>query len=327
MSRTLIAATLVLAACGTEAAGPLVAPLGLEDAKLVDHADAPTIEKVELGKMLFFEPRLSGSGSMSCSTCHLPEQSWTDGKPFSKKDDGTDNTRNTPTVYNVGYYEKLYWDGRAAGLEANILAAWKAQMAGKPDDAARTLAGIAGYRDRFQTAYGQEPTAEGIVKALAAFLRMLRSGNSPFDRWRAGQQDAVGNDAKAGYELFMDKAGCNACHLPPLFTDRMFHVIGTGTDADKGAGGEKALNDPKLIGAFKTPSLRNVAKTAPYFHDASQGDLLAAVTFMVGGGKEVPNRDMALTKRELSPEQIRQLVAFLESLTGDVPFKAPELPK
>lgn len=322
----------ISAACSKQApVDPLAVPLGLADARLVVPADDPlTAAKAALGKQLFFDPRLSGSGSMSCATCHPPERGWADGQRFSKKDDGTLNTRNTPSMYNVGYLDKLYWDGRAATLEKNVVAAWKAQMGGKPEEVAKKLAAIPDYQKQFEQAMGGPPGEETIARALAAFLRTVRSGDSPFDRWQAGKSDAIPADAQRGYELFLGKAGCNICHQAPLFTDRTFHNAGIGMAAEKpdvGAGGEKALNDPKLLGAFKTPGLRGVAKTAPYFHDGSVANLKDAVKLMASGGLPHANKDPLLADRGLSDAEIGQLVAFLESLTSTERFEAPVLPK
>lgn len=323
----------LLAACGEgKKVDPMQPPLGLgeDKVKLAAHDDPLTIDKVELGKALFFDPRLSGSSKMSCSSCHLPDRAWVDNERVSKKDDGSMNTRNTPAVFNVGYLDKLYWDGRTPNLEANVLAAWKAQLGAKPEEIAARLQAVAGYQDMFQKAYGAPASEETIKKALASFLRTLRNGNSPFDRWQAGEQTAVSSDAKAGYDLFMGRAGCNACHTPPLFTDRSFHNVGVGYDAenpDLGAG--KALNDPKLNGAFKTPTLRSVAKTGPYLHDGSKTTLEETVRFMLGGGNDNPNLDpnmKAMRAKKFTDQEVKQLVAFLESLTGEVAFTPPKQP-
>lgn len=325
----------LFAACSSEAAtskdDPLRAPKGLESVQLVVAADNPlTLAKVELGKQLFFDARLSGSGTMSCSSCHLPEQAFTDGKATSKKDDGGMNTRNSPTMYNVGYLERLYWDGRAKTLESNVLAAWKAQIGGKPEDAAKKLAAVPAYATAFQGAFGAGPSEDTIVKALASFLRALRSGDSAFDRWQAGDQQAVPDAAKQGYELFRGKAGCVVCHTPPLFTDRLFHNVGIGMAAEKpdvGAASDKAFNDPARTGQFKTPTLREVAKTAPYFHDGHAATLKEAVTLMAGGGIDNKHKDPLALNRNLSPEEIDQLVAFLQTLSGNVAWTPPAVPK
>jgi cytochrome c peroxidase len=324
----------LFAACSSEASqsktDPLAAPAGLAAAVLVTAADNPlTLPKVELGKQLFFDPRLSGTGNMSCSTCHLPEKAFTDGNATSKKDDGSMNTRNAPTMFNVGYLERLYWDGRAKTLEANVGAAWKAQMGGKPEEAAKKLAAVPEYAAAFQAAFGAAPSEDTIVKALASFLRNLRSGDSPFDRWRNKDEAAIPAAAKKGAELFMTQ-GCGTCHVEPLFTDRQFRNVGIGMKAEKpdvGAASDKAFNDPSKTGAFKVPSLRDVAKTAPYFHDGSVATLKEAVTLMAGGGIDNKHKDPQLLPRTLTAEQIDQLVAFLESLTGRVEFTPPKLPK
>jgi cytochrome c peroxidase len=325
----------LFAACSSEAsqskADPLQAPKGLETAALVTPADNPlTVPKVELGKQLFFDPRLSGTGAMSCSTCHLPEKAFTDGRAVSKKDDGGTNTRNSPTMFNVGYLDKLYWDGRAKTLEANVLAAWKGQIGGKPEEVAKKLAAVPEYATAFQTAFAAPPSEDTIVKALASFLRNLRSGDSPFDRWLAKDESAISATAKKGADLFNQKAGCVTCHQLPLLTDKLFHNVGIGMKAEKpdvGAASDKAFNDPTKTGAFKTPSLRDVAKTAPYFHDGSVATLKEAVTLMANGGIDNKYKDAAILPRSLTPEEIDQLVAFLETLSGNVAFTPPKLPK
>lgn len=310
---------------------PLQPPRGLESQALVPAADNPlTREKFELGKQLFFDPRLSGSGTMSCASCHLPERAFTDGNALSKKDDGGLNTRNAPTMYNVGYLDRLYWDGRAKTLEGNVLAAWKAQMAGKPAEAAARLAAVPEYQRAFADAMGGPPSEDTIVKALASFLRALRSGDSAFDRWQAGDERAVSEAAKQGYELFRGRAGCIVCHTPPLFTDRLFHNVGIGMKAaqpDIGAAAKNAFDDPARTGAFKTPTLRDVAKTGPYFHDGSVASLREAVKLMASGGIDNPHKDPLILDRGLSDAEIDQLVAFLRTLDGNVPWTPPVVPK
>ncbi len=325
--------SLALGACSSEAASnaadPALPPRGLEQATLVTSPDNPvTPAKVALGKQLFFDNRLSGSGTMACASCHFADRAFTDGKPLSTKDDGGTNTRNSPTMFNVGYFERLYWDGRAKGLEDNVLAAWKSQLAGKPDAAAPALAAVPEYQQAFQDAFGAPPSQDTIVKALSSFLRTLRSGDSQYDRAEAGKN--LTGDAKAGLELFSGRAGCVVCHTPPLFTDRLFHNVGIGMTAakpDVGAAGEKAFADPKRTGQFKTPSLRDVAKTAPYFHDGSVATLTEAVALMGKGGVDNAHKDALMLDRQLSDAEVGQLVAFLETLTGNVAFAPPAVPK
>ncbi len=310
---------------------PSKAPLGLEKAKLVEAADNPySAAKYELGKQLFFDPRLSGTGAMSCSSCHFPEEAFTDKRATSKKDDGGMNTRNSPTMHNVGYLDRLYWDGRAKSLEGNVGAAWKAQIGGKPEDAAKKLAAVPAYEKAFQAAFTAPPSEANVVQALATFLRHLRSGNSAFDRFAAGDDTAISPAAKAGYELFAGKAGCNVCHQPPLFTDKLFHNVGIGMTAEKpdvGAAGKTAFDNPEKTGAFKTPTLRDVAKTAPYFHDGSVATLREAVALMCKGGIDNKHKDPMLMDRGITDAEIDQIVAFLETLTGKVEFTPPVLPQ
>lgn len=326
---TLLLATLAQPALAQD--DPLAAPKGLEFANLVVPADNPlTVAKAELGKQLFFDPRLSGTGTMSCSTCHLPELAFTDGRATSPKDDGKPNTRNSPTMHNVGYLDRLYWDGRATTLEKNVLAAWKGQIGGKPDDVAKVLAGNAEYSKSFAAAFQAPPSEATIVMALSSFLRHLRSGDSAFDRFVAGQKDALTEPQQKGWALFAGKAACITCHQPPLFTDRIFHNTGIGMKAetpDVGAAAKNAFDDPKKTGAFKTPTLRDVAKTAPYFHDGGTKTLAEAVQHMAQGGIDNPHKDPLLMDRKLKPEEIAQLVAFLEALSGNQKFVAPVLPK
>src|SRR5262249_49281974 len=310
--------------------GPREPRRGLASLELGLPSDDPmTVEKVELGKPLFFDPRLSGSGKMSCATCHPPAKAWADGERFSTKDDGKPNTRNTPSVLNTGYLKDgLYWDSRAPTLEANVLAAWKNQMGGKTDEVSKALAAVPDYAAMFQKAFGAPPSEDTIKRGLAAFLRALRSGNSAYDRYQNGVSDALNNDQLAGLGLFTSK-GCNQCHQPPLFSDGGHHMVGAGAETDHpdpGYGGEKSHNDPKNIGAFKPPSLRNVARTAPYFHDGSVAVLRDAVKFMAGGGKDTPQRDPLLKDQKLTDKEIDQLVLFLESLSGNDSFTAPTIP-
>jgi cytochrome c peroxidase len=315
-------------ACGgdnADAASVLATPLGLEIVNLNVPADNPlSAAKAELGKTLFFDTRLSSDGMMSCQTCHQHAMGWTDGLPFSTKVGGAVNTRNSPTLYNVGYQSLYYWDGRAESMEANVGAAWKGHMGGEDQDAvAQTLGEIPGYATMFQEAFSEAPTGENIVKALTTFVRTLRSGDSAWDRGEASA------DAKAGYDLFMDqeKAGCAQCHTLPLFTDMAFHNVGVGMGSGDLGRGKDGL-DPTKPGAFKTPTLRSVTKTGPYFHDASVATLDEAVRFMVaGGGADNPNRDELLKPADLTEEEILQLIAFIESLESTESFTPPTIPQ
>ncbi|HMC33195.1 MAG TPA: cytochrome c peroxidase [Myxococcales bacterium] len=288
-----------------------------------------TPEKVWLGYELFFDKRLSKDGSMSCESCHHPEQAWTSGNATDPKVGGGPNKRNAPTMENVAYYHSFYWDGRAPTMEAVSAAAWKGQLGADPDPVVAKLNAIGGYRARFQRAFKEDATGKNVPMALAAFLRALKTGNAPWGKFEQGEGDAVSMEARRGYRVFQ-KARCTLCHVPPLYTDAEFHNVGVGYDkpeAERDHGRMDASKDPKDDGKFKTPTLRDIAKTAPYFHDGSVSSLSEAVDFMVKGGIKNPNRDEKLKPSRLSAKDRKALQAFLESLTGTPTYtKAPELP-
>ena len=293
-----------------------------------DPADNPTTpEKAALGKQLFFDPRLSGDGSMACQGCHYRHLGWTDGLPLSRKVGGGMNTRHTPTVYDTGYYTAWYWDGRARTLEGQVTAAWKAQIGADPVKAAAVIAAVPGYQAQFRKVFGGEASADNIAMALAAFLRTLNSGEAPWDRYTAGDGSAVSAEAVAGYALFTGKAGCAACHKPPLFSDGMFHNIGLEAGKAKPDPGRYAVTkDPAEMSAFKTPTLRSVGISGPYFHDGSVASLEAAVQLMASGGRPDAQKSALLIDRRLSAREIKELVAFLDTLTSDESFASPTLP-
>jgi cytochrome c peroxidase len=304
-------------------------PLGLPE--MAAPADNPiTPEKVWLGELLFFDKRLSKDGAFSCETCHLHDKGWTDGLAFSKKDDGGMNVRNSPSLYNVGYYTSWYWEGRAPTLEKQVTAAWKSQVGGEDQASiAKKLSEVPAYKAEFERAFHASPSPENIAAALASFVRTLRSGDSPWDKYEKGDKSAVSADVIAGQALFTGKAKCALCHAPPTYFDTLFHNVGVGYGADGAApdvGRFKVTNDPKDTGAFKTPGLRSVSKTAPYFHDASSATLEDAVKFMLAGGKKNPNLDPKLTPVKLSEKEFGQLLAFLRSLDSTEPFEKPTSP-
>jgi cytochrome c peroxidase len=283
--------------------------------------------KVALGKQLFVEPRMSGSGKMACQGCHYRNLGWTDAQVLSRKDNGDLNTRHTPSLYNVGYQTAWYWDGRAPSLEAQVLAAWRGQTNADPAKVAALLDAIPGYRSQFATVFGGGATPERIVDALAAYLRTKTSDDSPWDRYERGERRAVTGDAVAGFALFMGKGRCAACHVPPFYGNSTFHNVGLEHGKAKPDPGRFTVTkDEADRGAFKTPSLRSVALGAPYFHDGSVATLEEAVRYMAGGGKADPNKSALLSPTGLTDREIRQVVAFLESLTSTEEWKAPTLP-
>jgi cytochrome c peroxidase len=304
-------------------------PRGLKDQPLEVPADNPiTAGKLRLGEQLFFDKRLSKTKKMSCETCHVPEKGWTDGLALSPKFDGSMNTRHTPTLYEVAFAPDLYWDGRAKGLEAQILAAWRGQMGADPDEIAKELTAIPAYKAAFEKELGGPPSGDRVVKALAAFVRTIHAGDTPFDRLSGSARET--SEAGKGFKVFSDVASCTNCHLPPVFSDTLFHNVGIGYDKEKpdlGRGGilqaaaqkgGKPLTpeEQKLMGAFKTPTLRGVALSGPYFHDGRAATLEEAVDTMLKGGIKNDHLDTEkLQPKTLTAEQRKQLLAFLNSLT------------
>ena len=338
---SMVAGLMLAGQTGARAQSPaFTPPRGLEDQPLEVPADNPmTAGKIALGKQLFFDKRLSKTRQMSCETCHVPEKGWTDGLKLSPKFDGSMNTRHSPTLYGVAYYPDLYWDGRAKGLEAQILAAWKGQMGADPDAIAKDVAAVPGYAAAFAKEMGGEPTGDRIVKALATFVRTIHAGDTAYDRLPARTRDA--SPAGKGFEVFSKVAQCTLCHLPPTFSDGLFHNVGIGYDAEKpDLGRGKILADAAAKagtpappeaeaqqGAFKTPTLRGVALSGPYFHDGSAATLEEAVDLMIGGGKPNAHRDEKLKAVTLTAAQRTSLLTFLRSLTPVVKtYQRPTLP-
>jgi cytochrome c peroxidase len=293
-------------------------PRGLTSSPIqVPPGNPMTAARIALGKQLFFDQRLSRTKKMSCETCHVPEKGWTDGLALSPRFDGSMNTRHTPTLYGAAYYPDLYWDGRSKGLEAQIAAAWKGQMGADPDAIATELNAIPGYKAAFEKEFGGPATGARIVDALATFVRTIHAGDTEWDRTKQDpaslKQTAIGR----GFIVFSEVAHCTNCHLPPIFSDTLFHNVGVGYDKetpDPGRG-KVVTNDPKMMGAFKTPSLRGVALTGPYFHDGHAKTLEEAADFMLKGGIKNPSLDEKLQVYEVTPEQRRDLLTFLRSLT------------
>lgn len=314
---------------------PVALPLAKGPASLPEIKAPATNEltpqKVALGKQLFFDKRLSKDGSASCETCHVPEKGWTDGKALSTKVGGGVNTRHSPTLINVAYNQRWYWDGRAETLEKQIEAAWKSQMGADPAAIAATVGKIPGYAVQFRTIFNRDATSDDVVAALASFVRTIQSGDAPWDLYEKGDKKAVGEDAVRGADLFKGKAQCAGCHTPPLYTDLGFHDVGIGFDKpepDLGRG--KISKDDKENGAFKTPALRSVTAHAPYFHDGRAASIEEAVDYMLSGGikDKNPNLDPRLQKVKLSAKERDDLIAFVKSLEPKMPaFDRPKLPE
>jgi cytochrome c peroxidase len=313
-----------------------------------------TQAKVELGRQLFFDKRLSADSTVSCATCHDPKLAFTDGKQFSDGINGRRGRRNSPTILNAMFNSGQFWDGRAETLEEQaILPLIDADEMGNRshDDVVARLQQIPEYTKQFREAFNSGVTIGGVAKALAAFERTLVSADSPFDRFNAGDRDAMSEAAKRGMLTFRTKARCNICHNInqsfPFLTDQNFR--NTGVAANNSAFDtitHKATARPQTndaaatlrslsaqeggselgrfiftgntldIGAFRTPSLRNVELTAPYFHDGSAATLADVVRYYVKGGNEHPLRDWELNALSLTENEQSDVVEFLKSLTS-----------
>ena len=313
---------------------PLPAQLAKYEAMPIPAENPLTPEKVALGRQLFFDERLSADGKLSCYSCHVCEKGLTDGR--AKAIGAFEKTlrRSSPTLWNIGSHKEFYWDGRSGSLEKQAEAAWKGGNMGAQGKEAEIVAkinAVPGYKQQFQQIFKSDATVDNIFQAIAAYERTITSGNgdTPFDRWQAGDQSAVGEDAKRGYEVFKT-AKCNQCHDGLLLTDLQYHNVGVGMDAPEDKMDKGRFDKTKAeadTGAFKTPTLRDVAKSAPYFHDGSVATLEEAVDFMAGGGK--PNKYLDtknLKKVNLTKEQKADLIAFLKSLNVDCKLSEPKLP-
>ncbi len=309
-------------------------PLGLPPI-LVPNDNPPTAETIALGRRLYYDPILSVDNSVSCATCHNPDLAFGDPKPVSIGVGHKFGARNSPTVLNSVYYSLQFWDGRAASLEKQAEGPVQnpVEMAHSPRGVEERLNANLEYRAEFARAFGPgEITFVEVEKAIASFERTLVSGNSPFDRWYYGHDEkAVSESVKRGFEVFRDakKGNCAVCHTVgenyALFTDNKFHNIGVGVTDEKvnDVGRFKETGRPEDMGSFKTPSLRNVAITAPYFHDGSRQTLKQAMDYYVGGGNSNPNLDREMHPLNfLTAQERADLIAFLESLTGEIPVNS-----
>ena len=327
LALTLAAAALLAACAGGDGRKADAGPAS-KLPPMPQPADNPaTPQKVALGKQLFADPRLSGSGKMACQSCHYRNLGWTDAQVLSRKDDGNLNTRHTPSLYNVGYQTAWYWDGRATTLDGQILAAWRAQTGADPAKVAATLNAVPGYRSQFMAVWGTEATPENVVKSLAAFFRSFVSTDSAWDKYEAGDTTAVSKAAIEGQALFAGKGRCTTCHAPPYYGNSTFFNVGLELGKAKpDVGRFNVTKDEADRGAFKTPSLRSIELSAPYFHDGSAATLKEAVRYMASGGKPDPNKSPALQPTGLSDAEVDKIVSFLMSLTSTEPWVQPTLP-
>lgn len=293
-------------------------PFGLPEQALNIPQDNPLMEaKVALGRQLFSDTRLSADGTLACTTCHIPARGFSDGQPQSSGPHERKPGRNTPTIVNRAFGRTYFWDGRASSLEETTLLTLRIQLGSTDEEIVQKFNGIGGYREQFQRILGTPVTTDGIVKALAAFVRTIFSGNSPFDRFEAGDRTSLSVEAQRGLKLFKRKAKCTKCHRGFNFTDERFHNTGVGLyDPDPDLGRYDVTNRHEDKGAFKTPTLRDVAHTAPYMHDGSLETLEEVIQFYDEGGIKNPYLAEELKPLHLTLQEKGDLLAFLNSLTG-----------
>jgi cytochrome c peroxidase len=312
----------------------LVIPLGLDLYMPVPEGNPLTADRIAQGRALFFDRRLSRDRSLSCATCHFPRRAFSDGRRVAVGIQGRTGRRNAPALINRGYGRAFFWDGRADSLEAQVLAPIE-----DPNELGFSAAEAA---DRVGLSERE------MAFALASYVRSILSGDSRFDRFVNGDRGALDAREQAGLRIFRGKGNCTACHVGPNFTDERFHDTGvawqaTGVPADDASAGPRdevvvagAAGRPvapgafldlgragvtrrdKDRGAFKTPPLREVARTAPYMHDGSLPTLEAVVSFYDAGGRPNPNLDTEVRPLGLTAEEQRSLVAFLRTLSGRV---------
>lgn len=335
-------ASLLMVACSSEPpakqpAAPYQGPsLAGYEAMKIPPDNPMTAARVELGKMLYYDKRMSGDGTLACYSCHLKENGLTDGKPTAIGAFGVDIKRAAPTMWNIGYHAEWYWDGRAKTLEGQAKAAWAGGNMGatgkdgKPstDDICAKLNQIATYAQRFQAEFGAPCTPDNAAKALAAFMRTIVSEDAAWIHFKMGH-GGLSEQAQRGYEIFKGKARCENCHSGLLLTDLQYHNTGVGMKAkEPDLGRHRVTNEERDKGAFKTPTLLDISKSAPYFHDGSVATLEEAVDKMLAGGTDNPWLDKANLRPpvKLTKAERDDLLAFLRALDANYKVIEPRLP-
>ena len=347
----LILALLVLCALGAGSGSVQASPSGhaphgtvtIDGVTVPDVGPLPTVvpipssnlnytAKIELGKQLYFDGRLSKNNAISCAFCHNPGTGFADPRQTSIGVGGGVGGRQSPTVYNTGLNHVQFWDGRARSLEEQAIGPIHnpVEMAETHEHVVAKLGKIKGYQQQFRAVFGTDVNLQGIAEAIAAYERTVLSTNSAFDKYVLGEQKAMDEAAVRGLGLFKGKARCILCHNGPNFTDNQFHNLGVPQvgPMKEDLGRFAVSRAEKDRGAFKTPTLRSITETAPYMHDGAFKTLEEVVEFMDQGGGSNPNLSPLVKPLNLTAEEKSDLVAFLKALAGEpIPFSMPQLPK
>ncbi|MBP8201958.1 MAG: c-type cytochrome [Nitrospira sp.] len=347
----LILALLVLCALGAGSGSVQASPSGhaphgtvtIDGVTVPDVGPLPTVvpipssnlnytAKIELGKQLYFDGRLSKNNAISCAFCHNPGTGFADPRQTSIGVGGGVGGRQSPTVYNTGLNHVQFWDGRARSLEEQAIGPIHnpVEMAETHEHVVAKLGKIKGYQQQFRAVFGTDVNLQGIAEAIAAYERTVLSTNSAFDKYVLGAQKAMDEAAVRGLALFKGKARCILCHNGPNFTDNQFHNLGVPQvgPMTEDLGRFAVSRAEKDRGAFKTPTLRSITETAPYMHDGAFKTLEEVVEFMDQGGGSNPNLSPLVKPLNLTAEEKSDLVAFLKALAGEpIPFSMPQLPK
>ena len=296
-------------------------PLGLDEYYFVPEGNPITRDKIALGERLFFDKRLSSDRRIACASCHRPEHAFSDSAPISTGVDGRHPRRHTPALINRAYGRSFFWDGRIDSLEDQVLKPITnpVEMNLSLDELVARLRSESRYVREFRSAFDETPSASTAAGALATYIRVQRFGDSPFDRYEWGQTSALSTQARRGLALFRGRANCSTCHAGPNFSDEKFHNTGVawvdGRLQDDGRFTITGRAEDR--GAFKTPTLREIARTAPYMHDGSLASLADVIKFYDEGGRPNPALDSEVRPLRLSPTDASDLAAFLRALNAN----------
>ncbi|MFC2103406.1 cytochrome-c peroxidase [Bacteroidota bacterium] len=298
-----------------------ITPLGLENVNQFIPKDNPiTKDKIALGRDLFFDRRLSVDGTVSCDFCHSPLLGFSDGRYYATGVFGLKSKRNTITSLNRIFGQEYFWDGRAKSIEEVVTdhIEDKSVFGNKLENVVRILSKDEKYQEKFDNVFSQEINPDGISKAIASFVRTLISGNSPYDKYVAGNKSALSESAKNGMKLFFsDRLKCSVCHSGPNFTDEKYHNNGTKIDSlNQDFGRYLVTNKEDDRGKFRTPTLRDISRSSPYMHNGSLKGIDALIDFYNKGG--IPNQyqNPIIKPLHLNKEEKADLKSFLRSLTG-----------